>query len=196
MRQGLPQGSVLAPILFLFFINNLAKILPESELISLFADDVSILVTDESKEEAAKRAQGVVDMVVEWSAKWKLTLNASKSEVSFFSVNTRTSEVEWKPVITINGEPLEFKPTPRLLGVTLDRQLTFGPQVEKVTKEAESKMRMIAMLANLEWGWPNDQLRMVYQTFIMSKLGYAGPSWHNGCKKQAKANWSEPTTKH
>ena len=116
-------------------------------------------------------------MVVEWSAKWKLTLNASKSKVSFFSVNTRKSEVEWKPVITINGEPLEFKPTPRLLGVTLDRQLTFGPQVEKVTKEAESKMRMMAMLANSEWGWPRDQLRMVYQTFIMSKLGYAGPSW-------------------
>ena len=43
IRQGLPQGSVLSPIMFLFYINNLAKILPTSNINALFADDVAIL---------------------------------------------------------------------------------------------------------------------------------------------------------
>jgi len=42
MRQGLPQGSVLAPILFVFYIDNLAEILPEETLNALFADDVGV----------------------------------------------------------------------------------------------------------------------------------------------------------
>ena len=52
IHQGLPQGSVLSPILFLFYINELAKILPRDTLNSLFADDVSVLATARIKEEA------------------------------------------------------------------------------------------------------------------------------------------------
>ena len=56
MRQGLPQGSVLSPILFLFYIDNLADILPESVVIAMFADDVTILSTDKDREEATQKA--------------------------------------------------------------------------------------------------------------------------------------------
>ena len=45
MRQGLPQGSVLSPLLFIFFINNLAEILPEDAQVAMFADDVTLLAT-------------------------------------------------------------------------------------------------------------------------------------------------------
>ena len=73
MRQGLPQGSVLAPLLFLFYINNLAELLPDSTTNAMFADDVSILATAKTKEDAEIAAQAVVDIVVSWSRKWKLT---------------------------------------------------------------------------------------------------------------------------
>ena len=53
MRHGLPQGAVLSPLLFLFFIDNLAKELPSETLNALFADDVTILATERSKEDAA-----------------------------------------------------------------------------------------------------------------------------------------------
>ena len=78
--QGLPQGSVLAPLLFLFYINDLATTLNDDAFIALFADDVSIFTTAHKREDAEVTAQSVVSFVVAWSQEWKLNLNADKSE--------------------------------------------------------------------------------------------------------------------
>jgi hypothetical protein len=134
IRQGLPQGSVLYPLLFIMYINNLAVLLPESETIAMFADDVSILSTRRSKEEATRAAQAAVDIVVKWSAEWKLTLNSTKSEVSFFT--TYTHEAKWRPVISVDGKRIPFTEHPRLLGVYLDCQLSFHYHTKEIAGAA------------------------------------------------------------
>ena len=91
MNQGLPQGSVLAPILFLFYIDELAKIMPSDVTVSLYADDVSILASSRSKTEAEDQTQRAVDTVKAWSDRWKLNLNGVKSEVSTFSLSNEDS---------------------------------------------------------------------------------------------------------
>ena len=75
MRQGLPQGSVLSPLLFILFINNLADILPEDAQAAIFADDVTLLATHRNKEQAVVELQALVDVVAAWCKEWKLTLN-------------------------------------------------------------------------------------------------------------------------
>ena len=64
MSQGRPQGSVLSPLLFLFYINSLAEIFPKDTVNALFADDVGILATAPIKAARAK-AQKTVDIVSE-----------------------------------------------------------------------------------------------------------------------------------
>ena len=76
--QGLPQGSALATLLFLFYINDLATTLNNDAVIALFADNVSILTTAHKREDAEATAQSVVSSVVTWSQEWKLNLNAEK----------------------------------------------------------------------------------------------------------------------
>ena len=83
MRQGLPQGSVLSLIIFLFYINELAKKLPTTNINSLYADDVSVLATKGSKEEAEQEAQPSIDIITQWAKSWKFRLNATKSETVF-----------------------------------------------------------------------------------------------------------------
>ena len=100
--QGLPQGSVLAPLLFLFYINDLASSLNDDAVIALFADDVSILTTARKKEDAAAGAQSLVTSVVIWSQEWKLNLNADKSEVCAFSIWSNDST--WNPTIFIGTQ--------------------------------------------------------------------------------------------
>ena len=85
MQQGLPQGSVLAPLLFVFYIDNLASILPEETLNALFADDVAIQGMGNTVSEAEMKVQRTVDVVTAWSKEWKLNLNATKSESSLFT---------------------------------------------------------------------------------------------------------------
>ena len=65
--QGLPQGSVLAPLLFLFYINDLASTLNDDTVPALFDDDVSILTTSHKREDAEATTQSVVSSVVTWS---------------------------------------------------------------------------------------------------------------------------------
>ena len=176
MWQGLPQGSVLSPLLFIIYINNLASILPDSETISMFADDVGILVTRRTTAEAEKKAQEVVNLVVEWSREWKLTLNSTKSEVSCFT--TWTHEVNsWEPTITIGDEAIPFVKNPRLLGVYLDTTLTFNYHAKYVIKEASKKLRLIGMVANTEYGWRRDDLRKLFSSLVRGKLDYAAPGW-------------------
>ena len=175
MKQGLPQGSVLSPLLFILFINNLAELLPPNALVAMFADDVTLLATHVDKREAEKEVQTLVDIVALWSKQWKLTLNAGKCEACFFSTDPK--EANWSPSIIIDGRTIKHEPTPRLLGVTLDRTLCFATHTANVTKSAASKLKILAKLAYTDWGGNKFELFRIYQAIVKSKLDYAAPAW-------------------
>ena len=177
MRQGLPQGSVLSPILFLFYINDLAKILPEETTNALFADDVTLLATANTLQEAEEICQRSVDVVVKWSKEWRISLNIGKSESSFFSNSTRETAAKWTPSIKIEDKSIKYNPTPRLLGVILDRSLCFGPHVASIEERIAPKLRTISCLSNTSWGWKKDYLKRVYTANIKSIFNYAGFAW-------------------
>ena len=122
--QGLSQGFVLAPLLFLFYINYLASTLKDDAVIALFADNVSILTTACKRGDAETAAQSVVNSVVTWSQGWKLNLNAKKSEVC--PLSTWSNDSSWNPAIFIVNEKVRVNTTSRLLGVIRDRSLTFN----------------------------------------------------------------------
>ena len=186
MRQGLPQGAVLSPLLFLFFIDNLANELADTgTLNAMFADDVTALATARTNEEAVRNAQKTVDIVAEWSRQWKLGLNATKSEVAFFSTSKKDAAFEPEIKLRHNefqllfdeGDPFTFRKEPRLLGVILDRQLCFGPQVKNAVSEATKKSKMLYALAGSDWGANKKYLRMIYLAFCRSKMMYAASAW-------------------
>ena len=102
----------------------------ESTMVSAYADDLALACRGRKKEDVALRMQAEVDKVVSWSQQARLTLNAAKCEVAFFSLDN--AEAQWRPKITINGVPPSCTPSPKFLGVTYDRRMTFGTQVKKV----------------------------------------------------------------
>ena len=173
--QGLPQGSVLAPLLFLFYINDLATTLNNDAVIALFADDVSILTTARKREDAEATAQSVVSSVVTWCQEWKLNLNAEKSEVCPFS--TWSNDSSWNPSIFIGNQKVCVNTTPGLLGVILDRSLTFNAHIKKLTTSPASRIRIIRATAHTSWGWCRTMLKMAFHALVRSKLDYAALAW-------------------
>ena len=145
--QGLPQSSVLAPLLFLFCINDLASTLIDDAVIVLFADDVSILTTACKKDDAKAAAQSAVNSVVTWNQEWKLNLNAEKREVCLFSAWSMTA--------------------PRIqLSLLAIRKLVSTPL-----------LRIIRATAHTSRGWPHFTLKMAFHALVCSKLDYAAPAW-------------------
>ena len=128
-RQGLPQGSVLAPLLFLFFVNGLVKEV-SGVRVSLYADDVAVWAQDRLKEKALQRVEVAVGRIARWSAERKLQLSEGKCTLSLFSQHP--GEASWQPESVVEGLRLRFDPHPVFLGVTFDRVLSFRPHAEKV----------------------------------------------------------------
>ena len=128
--QGLPQVSVLAALIFLFYINNLASSLINDAVIAVFAHDVSILTTARKKEDAIAAAQSVVNSIVIWSQEWKWNLKNDKSNVCPFS--TWSNNNTWNHIISTRTQKVCVNTTPRLLNVILDRNLTFNAHLKKL----------------------------------------------------------------
>jgi ribonuclease HI len=175
LSQGVPQGSVLAPHLFVFFINGITDQVPEDVEMALYADDVAIWSSDRNKEVATARIQDALNSISDWCSKKKMLINAEKSEVAIFS--TSSGDASWRPDLWLNGQRMPFNATPKFLGVTMDRCLSFNNHVELTVKKATAKSRVLAALSSREWGWSIDSLRSVFLSLVRSILDYAAAGW-------------------
>ena len=111
VRRGVPQGSVLGPVLFSLFINDLPASLPSSVSCSLYADDLAIWFSF-SVPTAVEATQGALFRLERWSEYWCFPLNPSKCEASFFSVDPYQANLQ--PNFLLLGSRLRFNPNPNL----------------------------------------------------------------------------------
>ena len=174
-REGLPQGSVLSPLLFLFVIDTLRPRLPDTTEASFYADDVALWSSHPRKEVALTQIQEGVDVVWRWGLEHKIALNLRKCEVSFFSPDPRESK--WQPDVEVAGTPVRFEQNPVFLGITYDRMLTFGPQAQKVASKVVRSSRLLGALSSKEWGWHRNHLRVVFHAMLSSVLNYCSAGW-------------------
>ena len=175
LRRGVPQGSVLGPVLFSLYINDLPTFLPASVKTSLYADDLAIWASSPSVECATAVVQASLNRLVEWSSKWRLSLNPLKCETSFFSLDPYQSCIQ--PSLHILNTPLKFNPRPTFLGVTFDRTLSFKYYVLSLRKKFHSRFRAFRSIASASWGPSKESLCTLYKAFIRPILTYASPGW-------------------
>ena len=110
--RGVLQGSILGPVLFSLFINDLLASLPSSVSCSLYADDLAIWSSSPSVPTAVEATQRALFQLERWSEYWCLALNPNKCEASFFSVDPHQANLQ--PNLLLLGSRLHFNPTWKL----------------------------------------------------------------------------------
>ena len=175
VRRGVPQGSVLGPVLFSLFINDLPASLPSSVSCSLYADDLAIWSSSPSVPTAVEATQGALFRLERWSEYWCLPLNPSKCEASFFSVDPHQANLQ--PNLLLLGSRLRFNPTPTFLGVTFDRTLSFSKHVSLLKAEFFPRLKALRCISASSWGPSKESLSVLYKSFLRSLLTYASPGW-------------------
>ena len=130
IRRGVLLGSVLGPVLFILFVDDITKNLLRGAHSSLYADDLAIWSSSPDPLKASSVVQSSLAVLETWSILWRLPLNPKKCESSFFS--TDPHQATFQPRLNLLGFPLLFNPTPKFLGVTFDRTLSFGAHVQSL----------------------------------------------------------------
>ena len=141
---GVPQGSILGPLLFILFINDLSDCIQNCEY-TMYADDVIIYTSADSHLEASRLLQEDVDRVGSWCQVNGMTINAQKSMCMFFGSDSKLSGTG-APSIFLNDNELPTCESYPYLGVELDQHLSLTPHINKVKKSLGNKVYKLSKL--------------------------------------------------
>lgn len=174
-KYGVPQGSVLGPLLYLIYINDIEKIKKNGN-IYLFADDTCLFYSGKSMREIQDNITEDMVTLEEWFKKNLLTINAKKTKYMIVTnKNKRITEID----IKINNTTIERTDCYKYLGLWIDKQLTWNTHTDRIRKKLNP---LVGALRKVAEYLPTSTLQSIYHSLIISKISYLLGIWGNTSK--------------
>ncbi|GFV74047.1 reverse transcriptase domain-containing protein [Trichonephila clavipes] len=182
MWAGVPQGSVLSPLLILIFMNTIHHHIHPDTKIACYADDITvwhlrtIAVWHSHNDitESERALNTTLKGIATWTENLKLTLNADKTNHCIFSTDRRHRS-SYNANIKIQNSQIKTVDLPTCLGVTLDPELRFSKHIEQTANKALGKLNILRKLCGTSWGSRPQTLKSTFCTVIRPVLEYATP---------------------
>ena len=171
VTSGVPQGSVLGPILFLIYINDLPD--EVCSQVRLFADDTALYLTMES-EDSGSTLQSDLDILSMWETRWDMEFNPSKCQV----VHVAGSKRPVKRDYILHGQVLESVTCAKYLGVDISCSLTWNSHIDRITGSANRTLGFVRRNIKTRMSKVRET---AYNTLVRPQLEYASAVWdpHN-----------------
>jgi len=183
---GVPQGSVLGPLLFILYINDL-PLQMRSVLINIFADDTLMSASAKTYKEAAAILNDDLKIVSIWLRVNKVKLNISKTKclvvtMSKNKLNKLSTEMKTVPIV-IDNEPIEFVEMFKYLGVIIDNHLRFEEHVTYVIKKVATKINFLGRLSRI---LSKSTKKLIYNCIIAPHFDYCASILWNASNENVK----------
>ena len=169
VHSGVPQGTVLGPLLFLLYINDLPESISPGSDTGLYADD-SALSTEMTSARDVKTLQEDLDRLQDWERKWLMEFNPGKCQ----AMRVTNKQNPGKPEYTIHGQQLEAVTHAKYLGVTITKDLKWSRHITETTRKADNTR---AFLARNIKGCKQETKKQCYTTMVRPILEYASDVW-------------------
>ena len=177
IEAGVPQGSMLGPLLFLLYINDIVENINSS--IRLFADDTTLYIKVDNPGQAAYQLNSDLDKIHQWANQWLVTFNPSKSETVIFS--RKHNKPNHRNVI-MDQQPIQEVNLHKHLGIIFSSNCTWHDHLDYIKSKAWTR---INVMRKLKFKLDRKSLQTIYFTFIRPILEYASVVWNNCTQYEA-----------
>ncbi len=172
ISHGVPQGSIIGPLLFLLYINDLALI-PSAAHFVLFADDTSALIPVSPHTDNSLLLNSECSMIFQWFYWNRLLINCTKTKCMYFTLHRYCPK---PPAINVNNSILQYVTCFKLLGCFVSDNLKWNVHIDHVLCQVA---KGVGMLACVRHYFPINIKRMIYIAFVNSYLLYCISIWGN-----------------
>lgn len=175
---GIPQGSPLSPILYLFYSSDLLEV-PDlkdrNQLAVSFIDDTAFVVTSPTIEENITKLEQLGAKALDWSRTHACKFDIKKFQLVHFTQN----DSKYTPTpLTLNGIEIQASPTAKYLGIIMDRKLRWKEQVEAATAKGKATVLAVSRLTHPTFGMPHKYIRQLYTAVVAPKMEYGLQVWY------------------
>lgn len=175
IKNGVPQGSILGPLLFSLFINDLPLSITNPNVsCSLFADDATLDVAALEVPEIRESLQSALDDVSSWCISNKMVLNPSKTECMLVASRQKLQTGQLPLNLLLNSHPIQQVTEHRTLGVTIDHCLEWQPHVTNICK---SVSKNLFLLSKLRYYIDVDTRKLFFNAHIRPHIDYISLIW-------------------
>lgn len=171
---GVPQGSVLGPVLFILYINDIVSV---SNLLKciMFADDTTLFYSGENVNTVLQTVQNEFEKIIMWFNANRLSLNISKTKYMIFSCKKNDIDVN----LSVQGSEIERTHEIKFLGIMIDDNLTWKSHIDQVKSKVS---QIVAVLHKVKESLNKSALFLLYKSMIIPYLTYCIEVWGNACK--------------
>ena len=179
LHCGVPQGSSLSPLLYLIYASDLPAFTRHTHLFQ-FADDTALLCIDSTIDKINRSLQSDITAFHDWCLKWRLQVNARKTQGIVFIPPNRTTRVHrnrHRLSLSIAGTRIKPQKTVKYLGITFDHHLTWRPHLKTIETKAKLRLNLLKRLAGTDWGLHPTTLLHTYKSFLRPILTFGHVAW-------------------
>ena len=178
---GVPQGSILGPLLFLLYINDLPDSLHDTTP-CLYTDDTHIFTSAKDSEELTSNLNNDLNNISHWLISNQLQHHSSKTKFMYVVSKHYLNKINDDTPVMLNGQPIPRIHSIPCLGVALDETLSWEEHIEAICKKVCAG---IGMLKRIKPFVPAQTLQPIYSALIQPYFDYCSPLWDT-CNKTLK----------
>ena len=166
--QGLAQGSILSPLLYIIYTYDLERMFNNNTKILQFADDVCIYNSDKDIDTCNRRLNDKLAETIEWFNQNSLTISPGKSVLCTF---TRKRFLP-PNTINLNNMDIPYRTSVKYLGIILDKKLLWKEEINKIIKRSENGLNILRAFCHQKWGSDPNICLTFYRSLIRSIFDY------------------------